>query len=110
MPKIQNKKFIPVNKTEAKNDIFKTVEHNYEFTENLMSKERSRGKTTISGAVKSQQEFQKGLSDPFFASRLDKMGKLSFNKMMYSNHSRDKESLYDYQKIQSTAQGSQFLG
>ena len=30
--------------------------------------------------------------------------------MMYQNQCRDRESLYDYQKIQSTAQGSQFLG
>ena len=44
--------------------------------------------------------FEKDLSDPFFASKLEKMGKASFGKMMYSNDRvKDKESLYDYQKI-----------
>jgi hypothetical protein len=48
--------------------------------------------------------FEKGLSDPFFASKLDKMSKVSYSKMMFTNDKvKDNESLYDYLKIQSTA-------
>jgi hypothetical protein len=48
----------------------------------------------------SPTNFDKGLSDPFFASKLDKMSKVSFSKMMFSNDKvKDKESLYDYMKI-----------
>jgi len=58
--------------------------------------------------------FEKALADPLFASKLDKMSKNSLSKMMFSNDKvaaqRRKESLYDYHKIQSTSQHSQFLG
>lgn len=61
------------------------------------------------------------LSEPqIITSRLDKMerktmqNKLSLNDLMYSNinivNQKFKTSLYDYQKIQSTEHGSQFLG
>jgi hypothetical protein len=103
MPKIQNKKFMPVNKSQAKEDVYRTLDHSYEFAENLEGKENNRTRHNNSLAFKSLTNFEKGLSDPFFASRLDKMGKLSYHKMMYQNPKRVKESLYDYQKIQSTA-------
>ena len=57
--------------------------------------------------AQSPKHFEKGLSDPFFASKLDKLSKVSYSKMMFTNDKvKDKESLYDYLKIQSTAQGS----
>lgn len=51
------------------------------------------------------KDFEKALADPLFASKLDRMDKLSkssLSKMMFSNQRRG-ESLYDYHKIQSTA-------
>jgi hypothetical protein len=99
MPKIANKKFVPVNKSEAKEHIFRSIKHDHETRE--YSKEK---KVKQPSAVNSPSNFEKKLSDPFFASKLDKMSKISYSKMMYSNqNTKDKESLYDYQKIQSTA-------
>ena len=57
------------------------------------------------------------LSDPFFAQKLDDQGNYgreSFMHKMYDNQEQRRHkkptSLYDYQKIQSTLHGSQFLG
>lgn len=71
MPKISNKKFVPVNKSEAKDHIFRTVEHNTELKKHAKDKD-SKNASPIN--------FEKGLSDPFFASKLDSMGnsKISF--------------------------------
>ena len=63
---------------------------------------------------KQKNQFESGLNDPFFATRLENLEKLRYSKLMNSKEQRSKqtrrESLYDYQKIQSTSQGSQFLG
>jgi hypothetical protein len=69
MPKISNKKFVPVNKSEAKEHIFRTVQHDTE--------QEKYGKDSKNN---SPTNFEKGLSDPFFASKLDSMGnsKISF--------------------------------
>ena len=66
------------------------------------------------------QKIMKGLSDPMFASKLDRMEKLagqnasniSLGKMMYENKNQGtiNSSLYDYQKIQSTHHNSQIRG
>ena len=94
MPKIANKKFMPVNRSQAKEQIFRTIQHEPENTLPQCSKDPL---TTINA----NGHFDK-LNDPFFASKLDK--KMNFSKMMYDNtNKKDKESLYDYQKIQSTA-------
>ena len=39
MPKIQNKKFVPVNRSQAKDQVYRTLDHSYEFGENLAAKE-----------------------------------------------------------------------
>lgn len=69
MPKILNKKFVPVNRSEAKEHIFRTNQHDHEG-------ERFCKDSKTSSPV----NFEKGLSDPFFASKLDSMGnsKISF--------------------------------
>ena len=49
-------------------------------------------------------DITQGLSDHNFANKLDNMGSVK------GPRHHGKESMYDYQKIQSTAHGSQFLG
>jgi hypothetical protein len=51
-------------------------------------------------------KIRSGLSDPLFASKLDSLERISFSKLMFTNNNPRNDSLYDYQKIQSTAQGS----
>ena len=95
MPKISNKKFVPVNRSEAKEHIFRTVKHDHEGDATI-SKEKTKSITA------SPRNFEKGLSDPFFASKLDSMGnsKISYSKMMYTNtRTQDKVPIHDYQKI-----------
>ena len=58
---------------------------------------KGRKKKLIPTNGNSPSNFVKDLSDPFFASKLDKMGNVSYSKMMYTNDNvKDRESLYDY--------------
>ena len=109
---VYNNKFIPVNKTEAKDQIFRTVDHDHEVNKNnddLMhsgsinvgsSGIQKDGKRSTARDGDSIFNKDKNLNDPFFASRLEKMSKLSLGKQMYNNdpvaERKKKEALYDY--------------
>jgi hypothetical protein len=54
MPKIANKKFVPVNKSEAKEHIFRSIQHDHETRE--YSKEK---KVKQPSAVNSPSNFEK---------------------------------------------------
>ena len=127
MPKMYNPRFIPVNKTEAKDHIYRTISHDPELAdfvkETIIEKLAStnQSKTSVGqGHSKSPKKIQNDtsmgkkkmlqeLSDPQFASRLDKMekvsnmSKFSLGNLMYTNHNvvnqKHRLSLYDYQKI-----------
>ena len=107
MPRLAPIKFNPANGAEAKDSITHHSVHDTELEPNKPNP-----------FEKPSQKLLNGLSDPLFASKLEKMDKLTSNvslsKMMFSNQSLErpskKVSLYDYQKIQSTQHGSQILG
>lgn len=93
MPRITNNRFVPVNKTEAKGTIFRTVLHDTEIDGPMLKNshtklpEKSASPRDLPAANK---QMLSGLSDPLFASKLDRMenfSKVSLGKMMYSNNS-----------------------
>lgn len=98
MPYMTNARFLPVNKTEAKGTIFRQTVHDHEVDESLIQyNTRKKNSTTLRDASPRSdadpQKMIKGLSDPMFASKLDRMEKLtsqnaskiSLGKMMYDN-------------------------
>ena len=95
MPKISNNKFIPVNKSEAKGQIYRKTIHDTEV-DDYIKREYESGENF---------QLKKDLSDPFFAQKLDERehGRDSFMRMMTDNpeqqRHKKKTALYDYQKI-----------
>ena len=92
-----SKKFVPVSRAQAKDQIWRPVKHDTELPDQetgapskfgVSAQMSSRDKD----ADKEQKEIVQGLSDPLFASKLDKMdntvygkGKASFRTMAYQN-------------------------
>lgn len=130
MPHIPNKKFVPVGKFQAKDQIHRSTIHDTEVPTDGAEAERQGhpGPSKFEAGIKAQSprarnaseeqsKIVQGLSDTGFASRLEEMDKVSrmtMSKMNYRNDyvsaQKNKSSIYDYQKIQSTLHGSQFLG
>lgn len=110
MPFVPNMKFVPVSKTQAKDQIFRNAIHDTqagecpgdEFDNKISNisgsqfKQRSIVLTQTSprerNASEEHSKLVQGLSDPLFASKLDKMeqrheniSKLSLGKQGYTN-------------------------
>ena len=88
MPYITNPKFIPVNKSSAKDQIYRTVIHDTEIEDfKVKDKYNQILNSNVMESPKSRtpNNFEKALADPLFASKLDKMSKNNLSKMMFSN-------------------------
>lgn len=88
MPYITNPKFIPVNKSSAKDQIFRTVNHDHEIEDFKVKDKYSQilnSNVMESPKSRTPNNFEKALADPLFASKLDKMSKNNLSKMMFSN-------------------------
>lgn len=136
MPKIRNHAFLPASKRLSKDNIARHITHNAEldyldaqgpkFDSRFSSKKESAigsMQNSLEASDRKLTDSKKlgvaGNSDSAFGKKLESIEKnnetkLNFNKIMYSNEfvnrNKTKTSVYDYQKICSTQNNSQFLG
>lgn len=136
MPKIRNHAFLPASKRLSKDNIARHITHNAEldyldaqgpkFDSRFSSKKESvigSMQNSLEASDRKLTDSKKlgvaGNSDSAFGKKLESIEKnnetkLNFNKIMYSNEfvnrNKTKTSVYDYQKICSTQNNSQFLG
>jgi len=107
MPRIDNHRFMPPNKNEAKDTIFRAALHDTEIDDKMLRRDNliKAAKMVMSPKDDDKSKIISGLSDPLFASKLDRMerlanaSKMSLGLMMYTNKTQQQTSIYDYQKI-----------
>ena len=116
LPPLGKQAFRPANRSEAKDAIFRPLEHNHELIQACKKKSRA---SRFNDALHTADKRDTIRSQPYATHKPTKcsnsLSRLPLSKISYDNphlthKNRPKVSVYDYQKIQSTQHNSQIFG